>query len=65
MSWLHDLVRDVLWAKAYVLIVGGWKTRPAWRYVRFVKGQIPIPEELSKRARGHYRVPFVVGSDST
>ena len=52
---LRSLVRDVLWARARVLVEGGWRTREAWRYIRYVKREIPVPLELIRLARGHYR----------
>lgn len=54
---LEDLIRDVLWAKAHVLIRGGYMTRPAWRFVRACESEIPIPENLRRLARGHYAEP--------
>lgn len=61
--WLRDLVRDVLWAKAAVPIEGGYKTRPAWRYIRYVKRQVPIPDELARIARGHYALTYQQRAD--
>lgn len=51
---LRELVRDLMWARARVLIEGGWRTRPAWRYIRALEAEIPIPDELRARMRGHY-----------
>lgn len=54
MIALVELVRDLLWARAHVLILGGWRTRPAWRFVRACAPEIPIPDDLRTLARGHY-----------
>lgn len=54
---IAELVRDLLWARANVMISAGWKTRPAWRYVRYCARHagIPIPFHLRRRiSRGHY-----------
>lgn len=53
---LRDLLIDLLWAKAHVLVVGGWKTRPAWQFLRWARAhQRPIPDHLLELQRGHYR----------
>lgn len=55
VAFARDLIRDVLWAKAHVLVRGGYRTRPAWRYMRALEAEIPIPENLRRLARGHYK----------
>lgn len=57
MNWLSDLVRDLLWARARVMILGGWHTRPAWRFVRYAArhGGPPIASDMyAMISRGHY-----------
>lgn len=58
IDFARDLIRNVLWAKAHVLIRGGYRTRPAWRFLRACEAfGIPIPENLRRLARGHYEEP--------
>jgi hypothetical protein len=61
-TWLRDLVIDMLYARARVVIVGThargarneW-TRPCWRFLRWAKAhQRPLTDDLTSCLRGYY-----------